>query len=425
MILAACSGATSTPATSNSPTIASSVASADNAKGVSLTSCQTVRDAAPKQVEYDTWDSPGVITTDVEIDRYGNKFIAGYMTDENAFNYKDSFQTVGINGSGFAFISKFNPQSEFQWIRCLKETSLNHWYKGPTVDTDNDGNLYVCESTLERWDTLGNREWSSSELAWTSENVSDVTRNCSVSEDGFSIITSIDETNFVSPSGENLWTKNLGFYSAAVFLEDGKIALASNSSLMVINREGAVQWKLSRDQRNDIGPDGLIDGGTNAYSTDQTGLSVDDAGIVIVTSLNKKADFDGSEKVESIRPRWIQEAVVARYSFAGQLKWATKIRLPNVNSGSTQYQEIFDAKIGRNGNIYVFGGGTRDRVTEPTKLFLVKFSPSGEQLRLLWLDEYINFIHNLGRYIDIDSRGRVYGTMESLRLAPFLWSRDL
>ena len=260
---------------------------------------------------------------------------------------------------------------------------------------------------------------------WTSEKVSDETRNCSVSNDGFSIITSVDETHFVSPSGENLWTKNLGFFSAAEFLANGNIALASNSFLTVIDKKGNAQWQHSRNQRNDIGPGGLIDGGTNAYPTDQTGLSVDNTGIVIATSLNKKADFDGSENVKNIRPRWIQEAVVARYSFTGQLKWATKIQLLNENNGSAQYQEIFDTQIDRNGNIYVFGGGTRDRVAEPVKLFLVKFSPNGERLRLLWLDEYINFIHNLGRYIGIDSRGRVYGTMESLKLAPFLWSRDL
>lgn len=416
--LTACSN-TSSALTTSIPTTSTSIV-ADL-----LSRCSTTRSTPPQQTEYDAWDANRVVTTDIDIDGQGNKIISGYLSDEQDFNYKDSFSTVGVDGWGFQFIAKFNPQSEFEWIRCLRESSLYHWYKGPVVDTDSNGFIYVCDSTLERWTTTGELVWSSETLRWDSEDSSDATRNCATSSDGFTVVTGVDETYFVSAEGKNLWRKDLGFYSAAEFLEDGNIALASNSSVMVINRRGEVQWQHSRNQRNDIGPDGLIDGWTNSHPTDQTGLSVDDTGIVIATSLNKKADFDGSEKVKNIGPRWIQEAVVARYSFTGQLNWATKIQLPNVSNGSGQYQEIFDLKIGDNGNIYVYGGGTRDRVAEPTKLFLLKFSPSGEQLRLLWLDEYINFIHNLGRYMDIDNRGRVYGTMESLKLAPFLWSRDL
>jgi hypothetical protein len=41
------------------------------------------------------------------------------------------------------------------------------------------------------------------------------------------------------------------------------------------------------------------------------------------------------------------------------------------------------------------------------------------------LDEYTYFFHNLGRYFEIDSRGRLYATAESLTVPPFLLSRDL
>lgn len=428
MLLAACSGPTSSPATSSSSTVTTSIASTDNVEADRLSTCQTVRDIAPKQVEYDSWDAPGVVTTDIEIDRQGNKIISGYLSDEQDFNYKDSFSTVGVDGWRFQFIAKFNPQSEFEWIRCLRESSLNHWYKGPVVDTDSNGFIYVCDSTLERWTTTGELVWSSETLRWDSEDNSDATRNCATSSDGFTVVTGVDETYFVSAEGKNLWTKNLGWNSAATFLANGNILMGSNSSTAIINREGELVWSNERPQRDDLGPDGLIgsDGG-NSFATDQTGLVATVDGVLVATSINKKTDFDPSSRTFSLTPRWIQEIAIVKYSLKGNLQWATKIQPPSTNPGdnNTQYFEVFDSLQGKNGDVFVYGGGTHSKESQPMRMFVAKFSPSGKQLRFMWLEEYTSFIHNMGRHIDIDSRGRLYGTEEGLRVPPFIWSRDL
>jgi hypothetical protein len=428
MLLAACSGPTSSPATSSSSTVTTSIASTDNVEADRLATCQTVRNNAPIQVKYDSWDAPGVVTTDIEIDRQGNKIISGYLSDEQDFNYKDSFSTVGVDGWGFQFIAKFNPQSEFEWIRCLRESSLYHWYKGPVVDTDSNGFIYVCDSTLERWTTTGELVWSSETLRWASEDSSDATRNCATSSDGFTVVTGVDESYFVSPEGKNLWEKDLGWNSAATFLANGNMLIGSNSSTAIINREGELVWSNERPQRDDLGPDGLIgSAGGNSFATDQTGLVATDDGVLVATTINKKTDFDPSSRTFSLTPRWIQEIAIAKYSLKGNLQWATKIQPPSTNPGDndTQYFEVFDSLQGKNGDVFVYGGGTHSRESQPMRMFVAKFSPSGKQLRFMWLEEYTSFIHNMGRHIDIDSRGRLYGTEEGLRVPPFIWSRDL
>lgn len=389
-------------------------------------SCEKIRDIEPKKVEYDAWEAPGVITTDIEIDRQGNKIVSGYLSDEQDFNYKDSFSTVGVDGWAFQFIAKFNPQSEFEWIRCLRESSLNHWYKGPVVDTDSNGFIYVCDSTLERWTTTGELVWSSNTLRWDSEDSSDATRNCATSSDGFTIVTGFDESYFVSPEGKILWKKDLGWNSAATFLANGNILMGSNSSTSIINGKGELVWRSERPYREDLGPDGLS-AGTGAYATDQTGLVATNDGVVIASTINKRTDFDPSSSTFFFKPRWIQEIVIAEYSLKGILKWVTKVQPQSTgpDSKNTQYFEVFDSLQGKRGELFVYGGGTSSRESQPMRLFVATFSSSGKQLRFLWLEEYTSFIHNMGRYIEVDSRGRLYGTGEGLRVPPFIWSRDL
>lgn len=391
-------------------------------------SCEQVRDTKPEKVKYDAWDAPGVVTTDIEIDRQGNKFISGYLSDEQDFNYKDSFSTVGVDGWGFQFFAKFNPQSEFEWIQCLRASSLNHWYKGPVVDTDSNGFIYVCDSTLERWTTTGELVWSSKTLRWDSEDSSDATRNCATSSDGFTVVTGVDESYFVSPEGKILWKKDLGWNSAATFLASGNILMGSNSSTSIINRKGELVWRSERPHRDDLGPNGLTDGAFfNTYATDQTGLVATNDGVVVASTINKRTDFDPSSSTFFFKPRWIQEIVIAEYSLKGILQWATKVQPPSTgpDNKNAQYFEVFDSIQGNSGELFVYGGGTSSRESQPMRLFVAKFSSSGKQLRFLWLEEYTSFIHNMGRYIEVDSRGRLYGTGEGLRVPPFIWSRDL
>ena len=420
IILAACSRATTSPPTTTSSKVATTVAPLP---GI-LSQCETPRPSPPLHTEFDAWDSPGVITTDVEIDLQGNKIISGYMTDENDFNYKDSYQTVGVDGYGFEFVAKFNPRSEFEWIHCLKETSLYHFYDGPDFDSDVDGNIYVCGSTLTRWNSAGKFEWS--------KDFSHLSQlNCAVSSDGYSLVSG-EQTLFVSPLGDTIWTKDTPEFYEAQFLSDGNIALATNSSLAVISREGLILWEHERIQRCCIGPYGDFSSGANgnSLSTDQTGIASDIENIVIATTLNKAVDFDPSSKVTKLSPLWIQEAVVAKYSLSGKMQWAQKISLPRSDKTSARFVEIFDTEINDAGEILIYGGGTASRETdpessEPMHLFFVKFSPAGQQMRFLWLDEYTYLFHNLGRYFEIDSRGRLYATAESLTVPPFLLSRDL
>ena len=420
IILAACSSATTSPPTTTSSKVATTVAPLP---GI-LSQCETPRPSPPLHTEFDAWDSPGVITTDVEIDLQGNKIISGYMTDENDFNYKDSYQTVGVDGYGFEFVAKFNPGSEFEWIHCLKETSLYHFYEGPDLDSDVNGNIYVCGSTLTRWNSAGKFEWSK-DFSLLSQ------LDCAVSSDGYSLVSG-EQTLFVSPLGDTIWTKDTpGFYEAQ-FLSDGNIALATNSYLAVISREGLILWEHERIQRCCIGPYGDFSSGANgnSLSTTQTGIASDIENIVIATTLNKAVDFDPSSKVTKLSPLWIQEAVVAKYSLSGKMQWAQKISLPRSDKTSARFVEIFDTEINDAGEILIYGGGTASRETdpgssEPMHLFFVKFSPAGQQMRFLWLDEYTYLFHNLGRYFEIDSRGRLYATAESLTVPPFLLSRDL
>ena len=420
IILAACSSATTSPPTTTSSKVATTVAPLP---GI-LSQCETPRPSPPLHTEFDAWDSPGVITTDVEIDLQGNKIISGYMTDENDFNYKDSYQTFGVDGYGFEFVAKFNPRSEFEWIHCLKETSLYHFYDGPDFDSDVDGNIYVCGSTLTRWNSAGKFEWS--------KDFSHLSQlNCAVSSDGYSLVSG-EQTLFVSPLGDTIWTKDTPEFYEAQFLSDGNIALATNSSLAVISREGLILWEHERIQRCCIGPYGDFSSGANgnSLSTDQTGIASDIENIVIATTLNKAVDFDPSSKVTKLSPLWIQEAVVAKYSLSGKMQWAQKISLPRSDKTSARFVEIFDTEINDAGEILIYGGGTASRETdpgssEPMHLFFVKFSPAGQQMRFLWLDEYTYLFHNLGRYFEIDSRGRLYATAESLTVPPFLLSRDL
>ena len=420
IILAACSRATTSPPTTTSSKVATTVAPLP---GI-LSQCETPRPSPPLHTEFDAWDSPGVITTDVEIDLQGNKIISGYMTDENDFNYKDSYQTVGVDGYGFEFVAKFNPRSEFEWIHCLKETSLYHFYDGPDFDSDVDGNIYVCGSTLTRWNSAGKFEWS--------KDFSHLSQlNCAVSSDGYSLVSG-EQTLFVSPLGDTIWTKDTPEFYEAQFLSDGNIALATNSSLAVISREGLILWEHERIQRCCIGPYGDFSSGANgnSLSTGQTGIASDIENIVIATTLNKAVDFDPSSKVTKLSPLWIQEAVVAKYSLSGKMQWAQKISLPRSDKTSARFVEIFDTEINDAGEILIYGGGTASRETdpgssEPMHLFFVKFSPAGQQMRFLWLDEYTYLFHNLGRYFEIDSRGRLYATAESLTVPPFLLSRDL
>jgi hypothetical protein len=103
-----------------------------------------VRPLTPKPTEFDSWDSPGVLTTSVNIDPDGNTIITGLMSDEHDFDVTSKRKTVGVDGWSFKFLAKFNQRQEFLWMKCQGEETLSHWYVGPTVNTDSSGNIYQC-----------------------------------------------------------------------------------------------------------------------------------------------------------------------------------------------------------------------------------------------------------------------------------------
>lgn len=423
--VSACSSTSSNADLSTTTVASDAPPSSAEDTSITLTShCEDVRQVEPQEVEYDNWDAPGVVTTDIEIDGQGNKIVSGLISDEADFDYRDTRRTVGVNGYGFQFVAKFDPKSRFLWIHCLRQESLYHWYQGPRVEVDVAGNVYTCDTTLAKMSPSGEEVWNSSLPGLTEETMNQGLRNCVASRDGRLIHVGSGPTTLVSPDGEVLWQRDIGVFSSSRFLSNGNIALASNSSLVVVNPEGDIVWQSNRPQRSDIGPEGLIDV-SNAFSTVQTGLVSDDENIVIATSLNKVADFDPDPENATVRPRWIQDGVVAQYTLSGELLWTTKISLPGVETNATRFVEVFDTELTRDGQIVVFGGSSPSHGNEPMKLFLAKFSSDGEQLRFLWLGEYTGFIHNMGRHVAVDSRNRVYATSEGLTIPPFVLSRDL
>ena len=382
--------------------------------------CQRVRWKKPIPAELDDFDSPGVLTTSMDYDSQGNTIITGLISNENDFDITSERRTVGVDGWNFTFIAKFNKKSEFVWMKCLGDDSLFHWYIGPTVNTDAAGNIYHCDGGLTKFSPTGKELWFTS--------ASEPSFSCATDNSGNTFIAG-PEGAYVNSRGDNVWSLENCQCSAATFDRDGNVFVGSRYGFEKFNTQGKSQWSISFRARHHeyFGPDGLSEYGSGSYVTDQVGLRTDkDNNIVFIVSLNLKNDFDPSPKSFVLKPGWLQDVALAKYSTSGKLLWAKKVKLPKETPTTRRYAEGYDISFMPNGDIIALGGGNIDGGPSAwSHLFLAKFTSQGEQTRFLWLDRYDSWIHNMGHHVITNKNGRTYVTSSGEPLPPFLVSRDL
>ena len=429
LLLSACSSENSaTPSSSSTKVTTTTTTSTTTTAPITTTTevlarnkeCERLRPTAPKPTQFDSWDSPGVLTTSMNIDSEGNTVITGLMSDEHDFDITSKRKTVGVNGWSFKFLAKFNERQEFLWMKCQGEETLSHFYVGPTVNTDSSGNIFQCGGSLSKFDPEGKLLWSTASDALS----------CATNSSGESVLAG-PEAHFVDTNGKTIWSTKKCSCSSATFDQEGNIFVGSQNGITKFSTLGKRLWGVSfrtRDFEIDgaiFGPNGYSEG--NAMSTDQVGIRTDnDNNIVFVFSLNLKNDIDPSSKTKNLTPGWIQDVAIAKYTAGGELLWAQKVKIPKTVAKTTRYGEGYDISFIPNGDIIVLGGGKLGKNTDQDlSLFLAKFTTDGEQIRFMWLGEYLNFIHNMGHHIVTDTNGRTYVTSVGEKLPPFLISRDM
>ena len=378
--------------------------------------CERVRPTTPKPTEFDSWDSPGVLTTSMNIDSKGNMIVTGLMSDEHDFDITSERKTVGVDGWSFKFLAKFNQRQEFLWVKCQGEETLSHWYNGPTVNTDSSGNIYQCDAGLSKFNPAGKLLWSV-----VSEPFS-----CTTNSSGESILPGPD-AHFVDTNGQTIWTTKNCSCTAATFDRNGNIFVGGQNGLKKFSASGKQLWKIDfRTRNSDFGPNGYSEYG-GGFVTEQVGLRADkDNNIVFVFSLNLKNDVDPSSNTKILNPVWLQDTAIAKYTSDGKLLWAQKVKIPKTIAKTTRYSEGYDISFMPNGDIIALGGGKLGKnADQDLRLFLAKFSRDGEQTRFMWLGEYDSFIHNKGYHIVTNKNGRTYVTSVGEKLPPFLISRDM
>jgi hypothetical protein len=381
--------------------------------------CEGAKSTKPKKVAYDAFDSFGVITTSLAIQKNGTILIAGLMSDVHDFDSSSAVKSFGVEGYSFEFIAAINSRAEVQWIRCLRQESIYHWYRGVTIDSDNKGDIYVCSEKLMKFSRLGT-------LLWTKENVEDELTTCATDSQGNTIISGMD-TMKLNSGGEKLWTlKNTAYSAIAPTLDEGAY-LANTMELSRTNSDGKILWSLKFERHNNRGSNGVFMGAGDEFPSDQVGLESDGKGnVFIALPLNKSNDLDPSSAKKILNPNWIQDLVIAKYSPTGELLWANMLQMPGAAKNTTmRFADGFDVSYLPNGDLLVLGGGKIQSYDNKSRLFIARFSDEGEQKSFLWLDEYHSFIHNIGHELSTDKSGRTFVTAERQEQAPFLSLYDL
>jgi hypothetical protein len=161
------------------------------------------------------------------------------------------------------------------------------------------------------------------------------------------------------------------------------------------------------------------------YPTEKIALATDSEGNALVAiPLNTSNDFDPSKKSKVIRPYWIQDLVVAKYSSKGALLWAKKLRIPGVKLKTTmRFADGFDISVLPSGEFILLGGAKTQKYSNRNRLFLARFTPEGVQKKFEWLYKYNSFTHNLGHELEATKDGELLVTSEFQEVAPFLISR--
>lgn len=380
-------------------------------------SCEKVRAEKPVKVEYQAFDSPGIITTSLAIDADGNKIIGGLMSDAHDFEPASAVKTVGIIWRTFEFIAKFDADSHFQWIQCFEQSSPYHWFRGITVDVDRMGNVYACDWQLRKFTPEGTPLWETNGPA---ENIG----TCRTDLDGNTFIQG-ETTLMIDSSGKKKWSKEETYFSSFSSPYNKKLFAASPNELSQITTSGKKVWSIVFKRRVDIGPHGVYIGVGDEYPTEKIALATDSEGNALVAiPLNTSNDFDPSKKSKVIGPYWIQDLVVAKYSSKGALLWAKKLRIPGVKLKTTmRFADGFDISVLPSGEFILLGGAKTQKYSNRNRLFLARFTPEGVQKKFEWLYKYNSFTHNLGHELEATKDGELLVTSEFQEVAPFLISR--
>lgn len=380
-------------------------------------SCEKVRNTEPEKVDYHPFDSPGIITTSLAIDDDGNKIIGGLMSDAHDFEPAVEIKTVGMTGRTFEFIAKFGPDSQFQWIHCFGESSPYHWFRGVTVDVDQLGNVYACDWQLRKFTPQGTLKW---ETDGPAKNIG----TCKTDIDGNTFIQG-ETTVMIDTSGKKKWSKEETYFSSFSSPHNKKLFAASPNELRQITTSGQSIWSINFQRRVDIGPNGVYIGVSDEFPTEKIALATDSEGnALIAVPLNTQNDFDPSKNKRIIRPFWIQDLVIAKYSSDGALLWANKLQIPGVKLKTTmRFIDGFDISILPTGEFVVLGGAKTQEYSDRNRLFLARFTPDGDQKKFEWLYQYNSFTHNLGHEMEVTKDGELLVTSEFQEVAPFLLSR--
>ena len=380
------------------------------------TSCEKIRATKPDKVEYEPFDSPGIITTSLAIDSDGNKVIGGLMSDVHDFEPSTKIKSVGIAGRTFEFIAKFDTESQFQWIRCFGQSSPFHWYRGITVDVDRLGNVYACDSKLRKFTPQG-------KLMWEMNRSVEKIVTCKTNLAGNTLVQG-ETTLMVDSAGRTKWSITGTYFSSFSSTRGKKLFAASTTELSQLTTSGKKIWSIKFQRRNDIGAYGVHIGVGDEFPTEKIGLATDTEGNALVAiPLNKSNDFDPSPKTKMIRPYWIQDLVLAKYSPQGALLWANKLRIPGVKLKTTmRFVDGFDISILPTGEFIVLGGARTQSYANRNRLFLARFTPDGIQKKFEWLYQYNSFVHQLGHELEPTENGQVFVTSEFQENAPFLIS---
>jgi hypothetical protein len=138
----------------------------------------------------------------VSADELGNVFMWGYTTGDLA-----APSTTGFD----AFVSKYNPQGQLQWVRQLGTFSLLDSFGG--VSADGQGNVYFAGTSLrdlvggnsDNWDAIVGKYNSNGDLVWIRQFVTGEI------DDAYGISWDGNDNLYVSGrSFGSLWGSNLG-----------------------------------------------------------------------------------------------------------------------------------------------------------------------------------------------------------------------
>jgi hypothetical protein len=246
---------------------------------------------------------------------------------------------------------------------------------------------------------------------------------CKTNLDGNTLVQG-ETTLMVDSTGKKKWSTTGTYFSSFSSPHDKKLFAASNTELTQLTTSGKRIWSINFQRRNDIGANGVHIGVGDEFPTEKIGLAADTEGNAIVAiPLNKSNDFDRSQKTKMIRPYWIQDLVIAKYSPNGALLWANKLRIPGVKLKTTmRFVDGFDISILPTGEFIVLGGARTQSYANRNRLFVVRFTPDGIQKKFEWLYQYNSFVHHLGHELETTENGQVFVTSEFQEIAPFLIS---